>query len=114
MKYTIKEIKSNIFLVKFKLQYDLCLTFLRYQEFYESPNKRFRNHSFTIIDFMSWYSSAFGNGIFTYPNDWNGFNFPDYIVPAVISAGIPDKNIYDETILNIYSVCKEQSKSKPF
>ena len=35
--YTVKEIKPRIFLLSFKDHYDLCMHFVRYQEFYESP-----------------------------------------------------------------------------
>ena len=66
MKYTLKEIKGGIFLVEFDNQYDLAMTFLRYQEFYESP--KFKGKRFTIIDFMEWYSKEY-DGAFTYTKD---------------------------------------------
>lgn len=52
MKFTISEVKPKIFLFESDNSYDLAMTFLRYQETYESPNPKFRNKSFTIIDFM--------------------------------------------------------------
>jgi hypothetical protein len=55
------------------------MTFLRYQEFYESPSKKFRGKSYKLLDFMKWYASE-NDGIFTYPRDWAGFNFPGSII----------------------------------
>lgn len=109
MKYTIKEIKPNIFLILFSNHYDMCMQFLRYQEYYESPNPKFRNHQFTIIDYMRWYSKKYGDGSFTYPNDWSGFNFPSYIIPDLHNKMIHDRNIYDYEMLNIYKHCKKVS-----
>jgi hypothetical protein len=108
--YTLKEIKPNIFHLTFQDRYDLCMYFLRYQEFYESSSPKFRNKSFTILSFMRWYSKKYGNGSFTYPSDWNGFNIPGDIIPKVHNLMIPDRNIYDYELLNIYKHCKKSSQ----
>jgi len=108
--YTLKEIRPNIFHLQFQDHYDLCMYFLRYQEFYESPSPKFRNKSFSILSFMRWYSKKYGNGSFTYPNDWSGFNIPGSIIEQVHNLTIPDRNIYDYEFLNIYKHCKKSSK----
>jgi len=110
-KYSLKEIKPNIFYLEFSDQYDLCMHFLRYQEFYESPSTKFRNKSFSILSFIRWYSKKYGNGNFTYTSDWSGFNIPDYIIPNVHNNLIPDRNIYDYEMLNIYMHCKKSSQN---
>jgi len=108
MKYTVSEIKPRIFFLKFKWQYDLCMHFLRYQEFYESPNPKFRGKPFEILDFMEWYSSAYGKGCFTYPIDWGGFNHPGEIIKQVWDLGIADRNIHDYEMLKLYKQCLEK------
>jgi hypothetical protein len=102
IKYTIKEVKPKIFLVEFTDSHDMCMTFLRYQEFYESSNPKFRNKPFKIFEFMKWYSGAFGNGAFTYTTDWIGFNVPSKILNNCRSS-ILDWNDYDHTMGNIIS-----------
>lgn len=55
-------------------KYDLAMSFVRAQEWYESP--KFHHKHFTLEEFMRWYSKEYGKGCFTYPNDWSGFNVP--------------------------------------
>lgn len=104
--FTIKEVKPRIFLFEFKDRYDLCMYFMRCQEFYESPNPKFRGHSFEIFDFMKWYTKAFGKGKFSYPDDWNGFNIPSNVIWRLWNEHlIPDKNIYDYEMWMAWKEC---------
>lgn len=104
--FVIKEVKPRIFLFEFKDRYDLCMYFMRYQEFYESPNPKFRGKSFEIFDFMKWYSKTFGKGSFSYPNDWNGFNIPSNIIWRMWNEHlISDKNIYDYEMYHAWKEC---------
>ncbi len=109
--FTIEEVKPKIFHFNFKDQYQLAMHFLRYQEFYESPNPKFRNHGFTILDFMEWYSKAFGNGSFTYPLDWVGFNVPNKVFERAIEKS-PEENKYDTTMIEAYFQCKQKAGAK--
>lgn len=77
----------------------MAMHFLRFQERYESPNRKFRNHDFTIIDFMEWYAAQH-DGVFTYPTDWSGFNVPGHIVEDIRGSKIPDPNRYDVAMLD--------------
>lgn len=112
--FTIKEIKPNIFHLIFTNQYDMCMFFLRYQEFYESPSPKFRNYSFTILDFIRYYSNAFGNGAFTYPKDWSGFNYPTEIIQQVHNSHIKDPNSYDAEMLSLYKHIKKSSSNPSY
>lgn len=104
--FTIKEVKPRIFLFEFKDRYDMCMYFLRYQEFYESPNPKFRGHEFEIFDFMRWYTKKFGKGKFSYPDDWNGFNIPSNIIWDMWNKHlIPDKNLYDYEMYGAWKEC---------
>lgn len=77
----IVQVSKNVYLVTFNLAYDVAMTFLRYQEYYESP--KWRGQLFTISDYMAWYSKGSGEGSFTYPTDYNGFNLPSKVVKRV-------------------------------
>ena len=67
-------ISPNIYVLTYDKQYDLCMSFVRMQEFHESP--KFRNKTFTLEDFIDYWSVEFGKGSFDYPVRWNGFNLP--------------------------------------
>ena len=73
----IKEIYPGLYYIKFKSQYQMAMTFIRVQEYYESPFKNIRNRFFTLEDYMDTYAEWRGN--FTYPLDWDGFNIPGHI-----------------------------------
>jgi hypothetical protein len=112
--FKLKEVKKNIFLLQFSNDYDMCMFFLRYQEYYESPSPKYRGKSFKILDFMRWYSLKFGSGAFTYPTDWSGFNIPGDIIMKVNSLGIPDRNDYDMQMLGVYQHCVKKTGSTNF
>jgi hypothetical protein len=79
---TINELVKNIYHVNFEKQKDLCETFMRFQEHFESPE--FRGRVFSIREYKAWYrkTSPKGKktGRFTYNQDWTGFNIPSYIL----------------------------------
>ena len=50
----VKKITDRVYLVTFTNRFDLTMTFMRYQEYYESP--KFRNKIFSLAEFMRWYS----------------------------------------------------------
>jgi len=112
--FTIKEVRPRIFLIEFGSRYDLAMYFLRYQEYYESPSPRFRGKSFKILDFMKWYSETYGGGVFTYPNDWAGFNIHGKLISEVIAAGIPDPNEYDKVIAETHNNCLSLSGGQDY
>jgi len=119
IKYKLIEVKSRIFLATFEDNYDMAMTLFRYQETYESPNPNFRGKQFYLLDFVEWYSKEKGDGIFTYPKDWSGYNFPSSIFNTVCNASstdllkrpwillIPDYNKYDRVMEEIYRKCRE-------
>ena len=72
MKITKQSINEKIFLLGFETQVELCSTFLRFQEYYESPE--FKGKIFTLDEYKKWYSGI--KGSFSYYTDWSGFNIP--------------------------------------
>jgi len=75
IQYSIKEIKPKVFAVIVPDRYHRAMLFLRVQEYYESPNPKFRGKVFCIWDYIEWYSRKNGDK-FSYASDWVGFNFP--------------------------------------
>jgi len=73
--YEIKEVRDRVFAVIMKDDYARPMTFLRVQEYYESPNTDFRGKHFNIWDYIEWYSRD-KKDVFTYAFDWGGFNIP--------------------------------------
>lgn len=59
-------------------QSELGRTFMRFQEYYESPNPEFRGKIFTVGRLRQWYSITYGGN--TYEHDWSGFNFPSKVL----------------------------------
>ncbi len=76
----VKEIYPNLFLYTFPNQYELASTFIRLQEFYESPYKDIKGRYFTLEKYMDRYAKDQKDNKFTYFEDWNGFNIPGNIV----------------------------------
>jgi len=102
MKIKSKIILPHIYLLTFKTQYELCMSFVRMQEFYESPSNKFRGKYFTLEEYMDYWSLEFGKGSFTYPSAWSGFNIPSSVFKewrkvffsnSSILAGLRDREI---------------------
>lgn len=75
---------SRVLHVEMDSRYDLAMTFVRMQEWYESP--KFHHKNFTLEQYMRWYATqSRGKGAFTYPIDWSGFNVPSEAVLAVLN-----------------------------
>ena len=78
----LTELAGEIYSVKYPTRRSLASTFLRFQEFYESP--KFRRKIFTLAEYKKWYiaNSPGGKktGKFTYYQDWGGFNIPSYVL----------------------------------
>jgi hypothetical protein len=111
MEYSLKKIADRIYLVEFRKTYELAMFFCRYQEFYESPNPNFKGKSFDLYEFMAWYANEYGNGVFTYPSDWVGYNLPSHIIDNVWAMGIPSKTQYDYEMLLLHRKLKEEAGS---
>lgn len=56
----------------------MCMTFMRLQEFYESPFKNIKGQFFTLEEYMDAHQKRFGT--FDYCDKWLGFNVPGDVV----------------------------------
>lgn len=74
----LKEIYPNLIYIHYDTQYELASTFMRLQEFYESPYPLIKGKYFTLEQYMDEYAKR--NENFTYTTDWEGFNVPGHII----------------------------------
>jgi len=110
--FALKRIREKIWHLHFDTQYDLTMHFLRYQEYYESP--KFMKKSVQIVDIMDWYQKNLGKGVFTYPRDWSGFNFPGEKIFELHNKGIEDINRYDRLMLGIAEFIRSKDNIDEF
>lgn len=111
--HELKEIKDKIFLLTFNNRFDLGMTFLRAQEYYENPNKDFKGKNFRIIDFIEWYSKEINkDNCFSYCDDFCGFNIPSWVLDKLYSQEsaslFEDWNKYDGLIYKTYLDLKKK------
>ena len=107
----IKQVLPGVFLAVFDNQFDLAMTFCRFQEFYESP--KFRNKPFTWNEFIRWYSFTYGERKFSYAEDWNGFNIPSHSLYNAFSSLEKQDDEYTDMMNYICSQVEKILKVKP-
>lgn len=73
----IQEIKPRTFIVDFETRQELLKTFIRFQEYYESPE--FKDKVFTVEEYADWYMKEYKKDSFTYYDDWSGCNVPSFV-----------------------------------
>lgn len=111
VKGEVKEIKPNIYCVLVDDNYDRAMLFCRYQEFYESPYKKFRNKYFSWMEYMRSYKNKWKKDVFTYPEDWSGYNIPSNILEKGVDIFYKQTE-YDNVMNDIYSYCALNSQHK--
>lgn len=112
----IKQQPYNAVWVSADSQRELGETFIRFQEYYESPNIEFHNKIFTLGSVKQWYSIQYGADL--YSNVWVGFNFPSLVL-IPFKQGLFDPLTEEEkTLLNLlkyrnddYYIIGAQTKS---
>lgn len=113
--YTLKEVTKDVYLVTFKTAYDVAMTFCRVQEFYESP--KFRGKFVRFTDYAREYALE-NKGIFTYTDDWRGFNVPGAVIHVVHSKLCVEQydtiNDYDEVLMGIVNRVQRRVQGRPF
>lgn len=78
MKLKLKNFGPNIYCIVASNHRLLAQTFVRIQEFYESPLTEIRGKHFTLTHFKKLYTKQ--RGSFSYYEDWAGFNIPGHVV----------------------------------
>ena len=111
VKGVVKEVAPRIYCAQIDDNYDRAMLFCRYQEFYESPYKKFRGKSFTWMEYMRHYKDAWKKKVFTYPEDWSGYNIPSNVMQRANHIFCKDTE-YDEIMNDIYFYCAIDSQNK--
>jgi hypothetical protein len=108
--FSLNEIAPKIFHVSVgkKDAYELAMLFLRYQEYYESDSKLYRNvPNVDILKYMNWYAKnrASKYGVFTYPVDWSGFNVPGRVFEELFEENLLlDSPVCTSLDMKMYSI----------
>jgi hypothetical protein len=99
-----KTLPHRIHLLVFDKQRDLASTFLRFQEHYESPE--FAGKIFSLDEYKQWYveqsSRSSEDGVFTYYEDWSGFNIPSRILRPFYEGRFDPLSESEQRILDIF------------
>ena len=111
VKGVVKEILPKIYCVLVDDNYDRAMLFCRYQEFYESPFKKFRGKHFTWAQYMRFYKDHWKKDTFTYPIDWSGYNIPHKSVKEAVLYFYGESE-YDEIMHDIFVQCDSKTIEK--
>ena len=103
VKGKLVKLKPFIYAVAIEDAYDRAMLFCRYQEFYESPIKKIRGKAFSLEYLMKLYREHYKKGVFTYPEDWAGYNIPSHILDK--ARIIFNETEYDEIMDKIINYC---------
>lgn len=96
----IKSQPFNSVWVSADSQKELSETFIRFQEYYESPNENFKGKIFTIGQVKNWYSITYGAD--TYSDDWVGFNFPSSVLIPFKQGLFDPLTSQEQELLNFF------------
>ncbi len=92
--------KGKIYLIESQSRQDLAGMFMRFQEYYESPE--FKGKVFSVDEFTHWYATKYGS--FSYAKDWYGFNIPTTVLAPFRHGDFNPLTVREKKILEI---CKE-------
>jgi hypothetical protein len=81
-------------------QEELGLTFMRFQEYYESANPDFRGKVFTLGQLKRWYSETYGAN--NYHTTWIGFNLPSNALIPFREGLFDPLTIEEQKLLDLF------------
>lgn len=87
---------GGIYFISFPNQCLMAKTFLRPQEFFESP--RFRGEVFSLDEYKAWYRSVHEHGEFSYYFDWAGFNLPGGVLKPFLEGSFGALSTCEEAL----------------
>ena len=100
------QILKNVYFIKFSEKSEAAKTFLRFQEYYESP--QFKGKIFTLKEYIKWYKTKSGDGTFSYYEDWSGFNIPGYILEPFYNGEFKFLSKREKELLELFKDKKEK------
>lgn len=96
----IRKTPYNSFCVSADCTRELARSFLRFQEYYESPNDQFRGKVFTLGQYKHWYEQKYG--WFSYETDWSGFNIHSYVLEPFQKGLFDPLTIEEQNLLGLF------------
>ena len=90
--------KLPIYLIESQNRQELAGTFMRFQEYYESPE--FAGKYFTTEDFLAWYTQKDKKA--TYHKDWAGFNVPSHVFKPFFDGNFDPLTDKENKLLNLF------------
>lgn len=97
--------KSHIYLIESSNRHVLANMFMRFQEYYESP--QFKGKTFSIDEFAAWYASHYG--AFTYSQDWYGFNIPATVLEPFKNGQFDPLTYHEKRLIEFCSGANNKS-----
>lgn len=91
----VRLITPSVYVVSADSHEELAMTFLRFQEYYESP--RFKGEYFSLDQFKSWYAEEYGS--FSYAEDWSGFNVPSSVLKPFVDGSFGELSDLEKKLL---------------
>lgn len=96
------KLSNQIYMLEYKDNNDLASSFLRFQEYYESP--KFQGRIFTLGQYKAWYIKKFGK--FSYYEDWDGFDIPGHVLKPFYQGKFNPLTKKEKEILQIFRAIK--------
>jgi len=98
----VTNLTDRIFHVEMPYKHLLAMTFLRFQEYHESP--KFHGKVFTLEEYMEWYAIEGRKrpGHFTYDKDWHGFNIPSRVLKPFCKGKFDPLTNKERALLKIF------------
>lgn len=111
----INEVADDVYHITTETQYELTSTFMRVQEFYESPFRDIRGHFFTHEQYMDTHvnsskRSGTEDAKFTYLEDWAGFNVPGNVFNNFLGK-FPKRKLWKKE-QNLIDLVRTKTKNK--
>lgn len=85
----------------------LCSSFMRFQEFYESPYEDIHGKVFTREYFKKVYTKQMKRDRFTYFEDWAGFNVPGHVFEIFFAGKFDPMLECEKKLLNLVKPYKD-------
>lgn len=114
MKYKVKKLTKQIIAIVVPDRYERGMLFCRAQEFYESPNAKFRGKHFSIWDYVNWYVKTYKRDCFSYPADYVGFNLPLETVIKCYSEASAFETPYDTAMWSLATELYDSGDSRKY
>jgi hypothetical protein len=113
IKLKLLKIIDKVYLLEINDRYDRGMLFSKYQEFYESPYDELKGKPFDLCYLMKVYKTKNDQTLFTYTDDWSGYNIPSYSLKECFQINQEHNismNLYDKVMLDIYNKITEEEK----